>query len=233
LPLRILRDRQATLSDALDAVPQRLPLSVSRRLVQVFDGGSMPTEPDHFFLAHPVELDGPEAEGGSASPVVDTSTTMYVDVLWHAPEAGDILTAYAVGGRWVAERSRPGPSEFVCGTCSIPSRDLTVSWTNDTLGDGSTTLVFSAPNVWKSGCVDNVFYRLLCTDNEVEFQVVYFLSGSCPSGESQYCSTIRSSPFRLVQTGLTCGDPFLLTCSCGVACPDLAVNGYTSFTVSS
>ena len=86
-------------------------VAAARRLVSVYNGGSMPTQPDHIFLTHPVELDGAEAEGGAASPNVDTSATIPVVVLWHAPQAGDLLVASSVGGRWVAERGGSQPDD--------------------------------------------------------------------------------------------------------------------------
>jgi hypothetical protein len=71
--------------------------------VQIYNGGAMGAAPDLFYLAYPVELDGTEIESGTATPTADTTQTIVVDVLGHAPSVGDILTAAAVGGRWVAE----------------------------------------------------------------------------------------------------------------------------------
>jgi hypothetical protein len=107
---RVLRDRQEGLRAAIDRARGAPAIVAARRLVSVYDGGNMPTQPDHIFLTHPVELDGPEVEGGLASPNVDTSATIPVVVLWNAPQAGDLLVASSVGGRWVAERS---------GTCKV------------------------------------------------------------------------------------------------------------------
>ncbi len=233
--LRILRDRQAALSGAIDRVAEASTRVTARRMVQVYDGGSMPTQPGYVYLTHPAELDGKEIEGGSGIVNVDTSTTIPVVVLWGTPQAGDILTACAVGGRWVAYRSGTSiHSGYSCGQCQIPRQNLTVSWTNLILGNGATSLVYSGnpTTQWASACTNQLLYELVCTQNQVEFRVYYFVSGSCPSGQSQYCSTIRSNPFRLTQTSLTCS-PLLLTCSVtSASCPNLASNGYTSFTVS-
>jgi hypothetical protein len=231
---RTLRDRHVALSFALVRAAGAPPFVTARRLVQVYDGGAMPTEPNHVYLTHPVELNGAETEGGAASAVVDASVTIPVIVLWSAPQAGDLLTAYAVGGRWVAERPPSGPGSLPCGTCRIPRRNLTVSWTNSILGNGSTTLVYSrTPTQWSSGCSNEQIYRLLCTDNQVEFRVIYFISGSCPGGVSQFCSTLGVDPLRLVVDSLVCGDHFLLTChTTGTSCPSITLNGYSSFTIS-
>ena len=88
-------------------VPQ--PFSSARMLVKVFDGGSMPTAAERVYFTHPVLLTGSEAEGGTGTLTVDTATTVPVIVLGDVPSvAGDYLTAYAVGGRWVAERGGSG-----------------------------------------------------------------------------------------------------------------------------
>jgi hypothetical protein len=233
--LRILRNRQAALGRAIDRAAEASPLITARRLVQVYNGGAMPSSPDKVYLTHPVELDGPEIEGGPATPNVDTTTTIPVVVLWGAPQAGDVLTAYAVGGRWVAERVAPsGQSGFPCGPCQIPRKNLTLSWTNLILGNGSTPLIYSgSPTTqWTSACTNQLLFELVCTQNRVEFRVYYFLSGSCPGGQSQYCSTIRSNPNGLTQTNLICS-PFLLTCTLtSSSCPNIAASGYTGFTIS-
>src|ERR1700722_4500083 len=101
---RTLRARQAAPPAHVDRTVPFASAGTPRRLVQIFNGGSMPSSPDHFFLAYPIELDGAETEGGTGTPVDDTSQPIIVDVLGHVPSAGDILTAYAIGGRWVAER---------------------------------------------------------------------------------------------------------------------------------
>jgi hypothetical protein len=232
---RILRDRQTALGGAIDRAAEFSTRPAARRLVQVYNGGSMPTQAGYVYLTHPAELDGAETEGGSATVNADTSTAIPVVVLRGTPQAGDVLTAHAVGGRWVAERMGASTSSgYPCGQCQIPRRNLTASWTNLILGNGATALVYSgSPTTqWTSACTNQLLYELVCTQNQVEFRVYYFVSGSCPGGQSQYCSTIRSNPFRLAQTNLTCS-PFLLTCNVtSASCPNLASNGYTSFTVS-
>ena len=123
---------------------------------------------------------------------------------------------------------------YLCGTCSIPRTDLTVSWTNLIIGNGSATLVYSgSPSTqWLSACTNQLLYQLVCTASVIEFRVYYFLSGSCPTGQSQFCSTIRTAPSSLIQTGFTCS-PFLLTCSVtSSSCSNLATYGYTGFSVS-
>jgi hypothetical protein len=114
---RAIRERQEGRRAAIDRAAGAPTFAAARRLVSVYNGGSMPTQPDHVFLAHPVELDGAEVEGGTASPNVDTSATIPVVVLWDAPQAGDILVASSVGGRWVAERGGGSRTTICVGVC--------------------------------------------------------------------------------------------------------------------
>ncbi len=115
---RILRARAAGLAAALDRAHGLAAPSAARRLVRVYDGGAMPTAPDHFFLGRPVELDGDESEGGAGTPSVDEGSSIPFVALWHAPQPGDLLVISAVGGRWVAEKSggcRAAVCVRVCG----------------------------------------------------------------------------------------------------------------------
>lgn len=121
-----------------------------------------------------------------------------------------------------------------CGDCAIPQQNLTVSWTNTVIGNGSTTFFYTAPCSWSTGCVHGLIYEMICNAfHVVEFRVRYFISGVCPTGQSEFCSTEGANPKRLVRTGLTCGDDFLLTATCdNTSCSNLAANGYTGFTVN-
>lgn len=120
-----------------------------------------------------------------------------------------------------------------CGNCSIPRSDLTVAWANPIIGNGQAALIYSPPNQWQSACTNQLIYQILCTSNQVEFRVTYFISGSCPTGQSQFCSTLRPTPFRLQQTLLQCGAQFRLQASVtSQSCPNLSANGYTGWTIT-
>jgi hypothetical protein len=126
---RVVRNRQGSLCAAIDGAPGVPEIAAARRLVSVYNGGNMPTQPDHVFLTHPVELDGFEVEAGPASTNVDTSATIPVVVLWNAPQVADLLVASSVGGRWVAERS--GACTVVvcvvqCGTVPVYGAVVTI-----------------------------------------------------------------------------------------------------------
>lgn len=232
--MRTVRARHADLARrAGRAMPFR-PATTTRRLVQIFNGGSMPTSPDHFFVGYPIELDGAETEGGTGTADDDASQPIVVDVIGHAPSAGDILTAYAVGGRWVAERGQASSTgSLACSPCSIPAQNLTLSWVNAILGNGSTPLIYTAtPASWTSGCANGLLYKLLCTGGEVELRVIYFTTGSCPTGTQQYCSNLRVTPYGLTLSSYTCS-PFSMTfLPKSAACPAITSSGYTQFTIT-
>jgi hypothetical protein len=231
---RIIRERHNALVRAADRAMAPPIGSTARRVVQIFSGGSMPTAPDYFYLSHPVELGGTEIEGGSGSPVVDTSQTIPLVVLGEAPSAGDILTAYAVGGRWVAERGAAGLGSLACSPCSIPHQNLTVSWVNTLLGNGQAVLVYTAfPTSWTSGCANGLQFKLLCTGGQVEFRAIYWTSGACPGpGQTQYCSNLRATPFGLALSSSNCTPLSLTFTISSVTCPAISASGYTSFTIT-
>jgi hypothetical protein len=110
---------------------------------------------------------------------------------------------------------------------------LTVSWFNSIIGDGSTTLHFANPSTWISSCANQLLYQLICNAGQIEFSTIYFITGSCPTGQQNFCSTRGANPLKLAQTGLTCGDAFMLTCDVtGAGCPVLFGNGYSGFAVN-
>ena len=232
--MRIVRARHAELASQVDRAIPFVSSVTPRRLVQIFNGGSMPSSPNHFFLAYPIELDGAATEGGTGTPDDDASQPIVVDVLGHAPAAGDILPAYAVGGRWVAERGQSSSSaSLVCSPCNIPAQNLVLSWVNAISGNGSTVLTYTtAPASWTSGCSNGLLYKLLCTGGQVELRVIYFTAGSCPTGTQQYCSNLRVTPYGLTLSSYTCS-PFSMTfLSRSAACPAITSSGYTQFTIT-
>ncbi len=100
---RILRDRLTAYEDALDRLAGAGTAGAARQLVQVYDGGSMPSSPGLFYFTHPVLASGAETEGGTATLTADTASMIPVVVLGGIPAVGDYLVAYAAGGRWVSE----------------------------------------------------------------------------------------------------------------------------------
>ena len=199
---------------------------------KVTSGGAMPSVTDRVFLVNPVQFDGTEAEGSAAVLVAAGSRTIPVVVIGQtAPEVGDLLLALSVGGRWVAEAGGGGVA-LPCSPCMIPKKNLTLSWTNNLLGPGSCTLVFSPPGQWTSSCVNQMLFQLSCPGSMVQLSVTYFVSGGCPSGQSESCTSLGSAPSSLTLASFSC-NPFLLQFTVNnTGCPALWSNGYSGFAVT-
>ncbi len=234
---RILRDRMAAHEDAVDRSSAGADYGSARLLVQIYNAGSMPNFVPAVYYTRPVLATGAVSEGASATLTADTATTVPVIVLNKVPSVGDHLVAYSAGGRWVSEETYPasGPIYATCSPCSIPEENLTVSWTNLIGGNGSATMTYSSTpsNNWKTGCCDGgLYFELLCTAGTIELRAYFFTSGSCPTGTTEYCSNLESSPLELTLSSHTC-TPFSLTFSVsGSDCPTLYGDGNTQFTVT-
>jgi hypothetical protein len=231
---RILRDRLAAYNREADREGDAQPDGSARMLVRVYDGGSMPSAAERVYFTHPVLVTGAETEGAAGTLTVDTETTVPVVVLRGVPAVGDYLTAYSASNRWISELGGSGTSVTTCEPCNIPNEDLTVSWTNVILGDGSATLHYtSGPSLWKSDCVDGgVIFQLQCTGTSIEFRGIFFIEGECPTGTASYCSNVRIAPLKLTLVSTTC-TPFSATFSVdGTNCPTLFGDGNTTFVIS-
>ncbi len=115
--------------------------------------------------------------------------------------------------------------------CKIPKHDLTLHWVNPTLGDGTVTLTYSPPNFWGSVCTNQLLFSVFCSSGEVNFRIVYFISGVCPTGQGLACNTGFSSPFGLTITSLTCGSGFDMVID-PTDCTTIAINDYSSFEIT-
>ncbi len=235
-PTRLLRLRSrdpratAALSLAIALAPRGTP----RFLGQVVGGAAMPSGTDRVYLMNPVRLDGGDDEGETASLAGDVSRTIPVVVIGGTPpQGGDLLVALAVGGRWVAE-SRAGASSPVlsCSPCNIPKKSLTLSWTNSLIGAGSTPLVYVPPGQWNSACTNQLLFSLACPGSSITLSVTYFLSGYCPTGQSQRCVSPGYDPFTLSLDSTTCSPFFLHYTVTSTGCPVLWSSGYTSLSIT-
>jgi hypothetical protein len=224
------RERHAEAQRRSDLWLPGTAISSARQLVQVYDGGSLPTAADKVYLTHPAVIDADDTEGATWTGAVDSGVTIPVVVLGSAPDVGDYLVAHAVGGRWFAERS--GSLILSCSPCGIPKNDLTVAWVNPIIGNGSTTLTYTAPSQWVSTCTNGLIYSLNCGSATVYFGVTYFISGGCPSGMAQTCSTSGSNPFSLTLSSYACSPFNFYYTLTGASCPVLLGSGYLSFTVT-
>lgn len=127
--------------------------------------------------------------------------------------------------------SLPRQPQVCCYPCPLPKRDLRLSWVNPLIGDGSVTLAYSAPGTWASGCTHGLLYWLSCAGGSLQFGVTYFLSGSCPGGQQQTCSSAGSNPFALKLQSARCKPLELVYQVSPTGCPVLSSGGYLQYTV--
>ena len=237
---RQLHARHIALAGTSDRVSIPGTVGTVRRLVQIYSGGALPASADRFYLSHPVELDGTESEGKVGAATVDATQTIPVVVLGRAPSVGDVLPAFSVGGRWVAERGGNDGQSLVCSPCLIPARNLTISWVNSLTGNGSDTLVYSAVGpTWTTGCSggagvgNKLLFKLYCTGGTVELRVFFFVTGACPDGETEYCSNLQSPGSQLTLNSYVCDDGFTLAFTLTeLSCPAVSSSGFTGFIIT-
>lgn len=100
---RIERERIAAAFARLDALGDcGGATGAAAMLVTTTTVDMYPTTAGAFYATSPTELDGDEVEGGSATPTVDATQTVFA---WNAgstvPPTGSKVIIEAVGGRWV------------------------------------------------------------------------------------------------------------------------------------
>ena len=122
--------------------------------------------------------------------------------------------------------------QLKCQPCTLPQKDLLLTWTNPLTGNGSTTLVYNGAGIWTSACTNGLIYQLSCSGGQIDFQVIYFTTGSCPGGTQQYCSNLRTSPYGLTLSAYSCSPLSLTFTSQSAGCPVITGSGYTKFIVT-
>ena len=135
---------------------------------------------------------------------------------------------------WLACGCCGGSNTYACSPCAIPEQNLTISWVNILSGDSSATMIYTTgPTAWKTGCVDGgLIFELSCNSGSIELRATFFLSGECPTGESNYCSNFGVPPLALTLSSYTCS-PFSLTFTVGEdGCPTIYGAGNTTFTIT-
>jgi hypothetical protein len=99
--IRTQRDRQADLESRIDRDGQATSDCASAILVVTTTLKTYPTNPASYFACNPVQIDGAETEGGSATYTSDTNTVVYVlNEGSQVPPVGTRMVAHGVGGRF-------------------------------------------------------------------------------------------------------------------------------------
>ena len=129
-----------------------------------------------------------------------------------------------------------GAAMCTCGTCTIPQANLTLSYSNLIIGDGTTPLVYASGARPASGIRAARTNCTVSTDlhgRASRVPGVLLLPAPAPPARASIVPTSDRPPNGLTQTGLTCGSAFLLACTVNSSsCPNIATYGYTGFAVS-
>jgi hypothetical protein len=204
-----------------------------RFLGQINTAGTLPTSANRVYLVNPVRLDGEEREGAALTFSVDGSRTIPVIVIGSkVPRVGDLVVAVSVGGRWLAQMAGGVTLMTNCLPCPYPQKDLTISWTNPVLGNGSAPLRMTSPSWWTSPCNGRLLFTLACYGGATQLTASYFLSGECPGGQQQICSSPGNSPSQLNLSHSTCNPLFVTFSITEATCPVLAFAGFSSLTIT-
>lgn len=176
--------------------------------------------------------------GSGSVKLCDQSGTVYPeDETVTVYNAGDSISASGgdkiVPLEWTAGEWSTcvcGTTTFPCFPCDLPEQDLTLDYTNVIIGNGSTTLYY-IPNTWTSQCDNGLIYRAGCTGGVLGFQITYFISGTCPTGQTQVCFTGGGNGSRLIRSTTTCSPLSVLYTTGSGDCTFLYNSGYRSFTI--
>lgn len=145
----LIRQRLRQAGLVIPVVPDPLDGEPSR-IVQVYNGGSIPTATPRVYLCHPVSVSSNELEGATPSLATDTGSTLAVLVFGSAPIAGDKLVARMIGDRWVAAKGGRTLTHHVNGCiASLAGASIEYQLGGITLysgtTDGSGNVVFTLP----------------------------------------------------------------------------------------
>jgi len=134
-----------------------------------------------------------------------------------------------------------GPGFSVCGTCSIPAEDLTLTYTNIILGNDTTTLVYSMVGgqpYWISACRPvagsmTAWYTaaLTCVAGNLIFSFTLATNNICTTGLAT-CASNLSPNFKLTLVSITCGASFSAEYTTVPSCPGIEAPGFITMTIT-
>ena len=99
--LRVLRRRAADLEERLDRLGDLLDRDCRVVLAETVSDGSYPTAAGVVYALRPVDLTGPEKEGGTPTKSVGSDTFYATHLGTTAPPVGTEVVAVLVPYRWV------------------------------------------------------------------------------------------------------------------------------------
>jgi hypothetical protein len=99
---RIASERHQALADLVDRLVPFSSDGSASLLVKTTTATSYPTTAGTFYASNPIEIDGTELEGSTASYSADETQVVYaLNVGTQIPPVGTRVVVQAVGGRWV------------------------------------------------------------------------------------------------------------------------------------
>jgi len=98
--LRVMRERQAIASSALDRSGDLDTYASSAAIVQTTTVMTYPTNAAGYYACAPQQLTGSIVEGGAATYSAYGSTLYALNVGSQIPPVGTYLVVHSVGGRW-------------------------------------------------------------------------------------------------------------------------------------
>ena len=151
---RLLRQRLLDAQATLAARQRSAGAKGQFQVVQVFDGGSIPTVVPKVFYTHPCTLTYPLTENADFTVTPNGAVTLPVVVLGpKVPIAGDNLIAAGLPYRWVAEQGHAPSTESVSTACCpgnpVP-KVLTGSGPEFCNGPPTSTLTFTFAPSWST-----------------------------------------------------------------------------------
>lgn len=142
---RTMRNRHTALADGFDRRGGGGPTNATARFIgQVTTGGTLPDCVPCVYLLNPITLGGPEVEGGTESPAVETATLVPVVVLGpRPPKLGAYLEAFAIGGRWVTGYTCLQVVQVLCNGTPVSGATVAISGGPSAVTDSSGIAAFT------------------------------------------------------------------------------------------
>ena len=109
---RTIQDRQADLSRLIDRVRRGSSEGTAMTLLQLYNGGAVPSSANKVYLGNPVTIGFTDQENAVPTIQVDETRSIPVIMTDSAGVIGDIVPAAYTGADWVAARRTPA-----CGCC--------------------------------------------------------------------------------------------------------------------
>lgn len=205
------------------------------RFGKIYNGGSMGSTTNLFYLMHPVTLSGVASEGGTPTITVDTTKSFLCFVTGpKAPVVDEIYPCYlSPEGYWYAERMKTTTTgttvSYPCGSCTVIPSTLTLTLSSSSCGalpySSPSTLTYQSTPSWAStfGLGSNTFmsnstyidgngdyynYFMKCTSNKYSIFIGYEVNNAFGGGGPYFPNQVV---FGWSTSGTNTCSPFSMT----------------------